>query len=93
MGFKDDLEKAEKNMKVAKPFTPEKIKKEKKVTEEDLKKAYIRGRKDMNKLRESFSKFYCKQVVFVMGLGRKSEHSDPTLKAYCDGFVDVLEET
>lgn len=101
VGFKNALAQAEMSLK----FEPNKFdydqkykQNQKKILEkkvgppkgaEELK-SYKSGVKDMKALRNLFSPRFCKQMVFCLGLNRKTKESDPKLKAYCDGFCDEL---
>lgn len=94
MGFKSDLANADKNIKkvdLGGKNTPKlKEASSPKYDKDELDKAYTRGYKDMKKLLDQFSLTFCRQFVFVMGFGRKSEDSDQKLKSYCAGFNDAL---
>jgi hypothetical protein len=55
--------------------------------------AYKEGRKDMGKLLQlGLSLQFLKYFTFTCGMSRKSEESDPLLKAYCDGWNNKLAE-
>lgn len=60
--------------------------------DEKLLKQYNRGKKDMEVLLRDHSITYCRQMVFMLGFNRKTDESDPKLKAFCDGFCDRLLE-
>ena len=100
VGFKAQLDKAEKSIGKKDKYLASFQKHQKELHEKKagepkdpvLKKHYARGSKDMTKLLSMFSKTFCEFTVFHGGMCRKSEDSDPKLKAYCDGFNDRLLE-